>query len=200
MPISVGMTVLLWDAMDTLVRDPFRDAMPAFFEMTLAELLAAKHETAWGRFEVGELTEPAFLATFFRDGRAYDTDGFKACVREAYAWVDGMPELLAELHARGTVMHVLSNYPEWYRWIEERLGVSRYVPWTFVSCHTRVRKPDPEAYRTAARTLGVEPSECVFVDDRAGNCRAAGEVGMGTIHFAGDVPALRAELARRGLL
>jgi HAD superfamily hydrolase (TIGR01509 family) len=194
------MTVLLWDAMDTLVRDPFRDAMPAFFEMTLAELLVAKHDTAWASFEVGELTEPAFLATFFRDGRAYDTEGFKACVRAAYAWVDGMPELLAELQARGAAMHVLSNYPEWYRWIEERLGVSRYVPWTFVSCHTRVRKPDPAAYRGAAQALGVAPSECVFIDDRAGNCRAAGKVGMATIHFAGDVPALRAELARLGLL
>jgi FMN hydrolase / 5-amino-6-(5-phospho-D-ribitylamino)uracil phosphatase len=194
------MTVLLWDAMDTLVRDPFRDAMPAFFEMTLEEMLAAKHETAWGRFEVGELTELAFLATFFRDGRAYDTEGFKACVQRAYAWIDGIPELLGELRARGAAMHMLSNYPEWYRWIDERLGVSSYVPWTFVSCRTGVRKPDAAAYRGAARALGVEPSACLFIDDRAGNCKAAREVGMGAIHFAGDVPALRAELGRLGLL
>lgn len=28
--------VLLWDVMDTLVRDPFRDVMPGFFGMSLA--------------------------------------------------------------------------------------------------------------------------------------------------------------------
>jgi FMN hydrolase / 5-amino-6-(5-phospho-D-ribitylamino)uracil phosphatase len=192
--------VLLWDAMDTLVRDPFRDAMPAFFGMTLAELLAAKHETAWGRFETGELAEPEFLATFFRDRRPYDTEGFKACVRSAYAWIDGVEGVLAGLRARDVDMHVLSNYPEWYEWIEERLRISSYLPWTFVSCRTKVRKPDPRAFLRAARELGVSPLDCVLVDDRARNCDAARAVGMSTIHFEGDVATLRGHLGQRGLL
>jgi len=192
--------VLLWDAMDTLVRDPFRDAMPGFFGMTLAELLAAKHETAWGRFETGELTEPDFLATFFRDRRSYDTEGFKACIRNAYAWIDGIEAVLAELRARDVDMHVLSNYPEWYQWIEERLRISSYLPWTFVSCRTKVRKPDPQAFVRAARELGVSPSDCVLVDDRPRNCDAARAVGMSTIHFEGDIATLRGHLGQRGLL
>ena len=192
--------VLLWDAMDTLVRDPFRDAMPGFFGMTLDELLAAKHETAWGRFETGELTEPDFLLTFFRDRRSYDTEGFKACVRNAYAWVDGIEGVLAELRAKAVNMHVLSNYPEWYQWIEDRLRISSYLPWTFVSCRTKVRKPDPRAFLQAAHTLGVPPSDCVLIDDRERNCDAARAVGMPTIHFEGDANALRAHLRQGGLL
>jgi FMN phosphatase YigB (HAD superfamily) len=192
--------VLLWDAMDTLVRDPFRDAMPGFFGMTLDELLAAKHETAWGLFETGELTEPDFLLTFFRDRRAYDTEGFKACVRNAYAWVDGIEGVLAELRAKAVNMHVLSNYPEWYQWIEDRLRISSYLPWTFVSCRTKVRKPDPRAFLQAAHVLGVPPSQCVLIDDRTRNCDAARAVGMSTIHFDGDANALRAHLRQRGLL
>jgi HAD superfamily hydrolase (TIGR01509 family) len=192
--------VLLWDAMDTLVRDPFRDAMPGFFGMTLAELLAAKHETAWGQFETGELTEPDFLATFFRDRRSYDTQGFKACIQNAYAWIEGIESVLAELRAKAVPMHVLSNYPEWYLWIEECLRISSYLPWTFVSCRTKVRKPDPQAFVRAARDLGVPPSECLLIDDRARNCDAAGVVGMSTIHFEGDVATLRGHLRQRGLL
>jgi FMN hydrolase / 5-amino-6-(5-phospho-D-ribitylamino)uracil phosphatase len=202
MPMSRSMSrpVILWDAMDTLVRDPFRDAMPGFFSMTLPEMLAAKHPTAWSRFELGELTEQEFLATFFRDPRPFDTEAFRACVRNAYAWVDGMQDLLAEVRAGGADMHVLSNYPEWYLWIEERLRVSAYAAWTFVSCRTKVRKPDPEAFLRAARHLEVETSVCLFVDDRAGNCDAARAAGMPAIHFEGDVGALRERLRDHGLV
>jgi HAD superfamily hydrolase (TIGR01509 family) len=194
------LTIVLWDVMDTLVRDPFREVMPAFFGMTLDELLLAKHPSAWGHFERGQTTEREFLASFFRDGRAYDTAAFIECIRRAYRWVDGMEPLLASMCARGRAMHVLSNYPAWYQWIEERLGVSRYVPWTFVSCRTRVRKPEPEAFLLAARALGVAPGECLLIDDRPQNCDAARAIGMEAIWFRGDAALLRDDLGKRGAL
>jgi HAD superfamily hydrolase (TIGR01509 family) len=190
---------ILWDVMDTLVADPFRDAMPAFFGMTLAEMLEHKHPTAWASFERGELSEGEFLASFFKDGRAFDTAGFRSCVRAAYRWMVGIEALLEALERQGVSMHALSNYPEWYLWIEERLQLSRYVKWTFVSCHTRLRKPDPGVFRLAARELGHAPEECLFIDDRRSNCDAARAVGMDAIVFDGDVIRLAAELEQRGL-
>ena len=96
-------------------------------------------------------------------------------------------------------MHALSNYPCWYRLIEERLQLSRYVAWSFVSCETGVRKPAPEAYLHASRTLNVAPERCLFVDDRERNCDAARAVGMDAIVFR-SAEQLRQELARRELL
>jgi HAD superfamily hydrolase (TIGR01509 family) len=192
--------VILWDVMDTLVRDPFRDAMPGFFGMTLEQMLAAKHPSAWASFERGETSEEAFLQSFFRDGRSFDSEGFKACVRDAYAWVDGMQPLLAALHARGHDMHVLSNYPEWHQWIEQRLGLSRYLTWTFVSCRVGLRKPDPAVFQLAARELGVLAEACLFIDDRAVNCDAARRVGMAAIEFDGSATNLRQELTAQGWL
>ena len=46
---------MLMGLMDTLVVDPFRKVMPEFFGLTLQELIAAKHPTAWVRFERAEL-------------------------------------------------------------------------------------------------------------------------------------------------
>jgi FMN phosphatase YigB (HAD superfamily) len=191
---------ILWDVMDTLVVDPFRHVMPAFFGMTLAEMLAQKHPSNWGRFETSELTEAEFLPAFFADGRSFDCEGFKACVRASYTWIEGIEPLLAQLSARGLEMHTLSNYPHWYAWIEERLGLSRYVRWTFVSCLTGLRKPDPAAYAHAARQLGLPAEQLLFVDDRALNCEAARSIGMAAIHFQGDVRALERELAAAGAL
>ncbi|MGF1466128.1 MAG: HAD family hydrolase [Sandaracinaceae bacterium] len=191
--------VLLLDVMGTLVYDPFHEVMPSHFGMTLDELLAVKHPRAWVDFERGRLDEETFLRRFFADERPYDTAAFRAAVRSAYRFLPGIEPLLGELAQQGVPMHALSNYPCWYRMIEERVGLSRYVPWTFVSCKTGLRKPEPEAYRNAARALGVPLETCLFVDDRPANCAAAEAVGMQAMVFQG-AEGLRAELASRGML
>ena len=57
--------ILLFDVMNTLVYDPFYVEVPAFFGLTLAELHALKHPTAWLEFEVNAIDERAFLPRFF---------------------------------------------------------------------------------------------------------------------------------------
>ena len=191
--------VLLLDVMGTLVYDPFHEEMPSFFGMTLPELLEAKHPDAWVRFEHGELSEDEFLASFFADGRSYDGRAFVEHVRLSYRYLEGIEPLLRELSEQSVPMYALSNYSCWYRLIEERLELSRYVEWGFVSCETGLRKPAGEAYRHAAEALNVPPERCLFVDDRPSNCEGARRVGMQVILFE-DAEQLRRELMRRGLL
>ena len=50
-----------------------------------------------------------------------------------------------------------------------------------ISAEVRMHKPRPEIYRLAARSLGVEPAACVFVDDLRENCEGAEAVGMTAI-------------------
>ena len=186
--------VILWDVMDTLVRDPFREVMPAFFGLSLEEMMRLKHPNAWGRFERGELTEEQFLPSFFADGRSYDQAGFCEAIRSSYAWLDGMEAILARLAGAGLSMHALSNYPVWHRWIEERLGLSRYLSWSFVSCDMGIRKPERGIFERAAASLELSPAECLLIDDRAVNCDAARDVGMLAIQYRGDSEQLWTEL------
>lgn len=188
---------IFFDVMDTLVRDPFRDVIPGFFGLGLEELLAVKHPSAWVEFERGERDGASFLRDFFADGRAFDHAGFEAAVKAAYEWVPGMEPLVAALHALGVPLVALSNYPSWYEWIEERLGLGRYLDWARVSYRTGVRKPDPEAYLGAARALELPPRACLFVDDRQSNVDAARAVGMDAVRFEGAGP-LREALVARG--
>jgi HAD superfamily hydrolase (TIGR01509 family) len=192
--------LILWDIMDTLVRDPFFTHMPGYFGHGFDELVARLRPGVWVEFEVGKLSESDFYAGFFKDGRTFDGAGLKRCMREAYTWMDGIESLLAELKARGVAMHALSNYPPWYRLIEERLGLSRYVELSFISCHTGLRKPASEAFQHACAALGRPPGDCLFIDDRAVNCDAARALGLPALHFQGDVPKLRHQLEVAGLL
>ncbi|MCX4242108.1 HAD-IA family hydrolase [Paraliomyxa miuraensis] len=191
--------VLLLDVMDTLVHDPFFAEIPRFFGTSLRQLLPQLRAGAWVEFELDALDEATFLSRFFADGRAFDGPGLLATVRAGYRLLPGIEPLLAELRGRGVPMHALSNYPRWYRYIEEELRLSRYLQWSFVSCNTGVRKPDPQAYLGAAAALGVEPSACTFVDDRQSNCAAACSVGMDAVCFS-DAASLRSALVERGVL
>jgi FMN hydrolase / 5-amino-6-(5-phospho-D-ribitylamino)uracil phosphatase len=190
--------LLLLDVMGTLVRDPFFEEMPAFFGLTLKELLEQKHPRAWVDFEHGHIDEAACMGRFFLDGRTFDVEAFKRHIAEGYAWLPGVRELLEDLRRANVEMHTLSNYTPWYRMIEDRIGLSHYVPWTFVSCETGVRKPSADAYLHAARALGRPPSSCVFVDDRDVNVEGAWKVGMPAIVFK-DADSLRADLRSLGI-
>ena len=99
----------------------------------------------------------------------------------------------------GCPMHAVSNYSIWYEIIEEKLKLSRFLQWTFVSTRTGLRKPDPRCYSFAMETLNVSPADCIFVDDRTVNVEAAARLGMDAIQARG-VEALRADLLDRGVL
>ncbi len=191
--------VLLLDVMGTIVREPLMVEVPRFFETTLEELLPILSREAWFEFERGEIDELAFARRFFRDGRVFDCEGLKSAMVAGYDFLPGMESLLQELWARGVAMHALSNYPIWYRLIENKLRLSQYLGWSFVSCETGVRKPDAAAYTGAARALDTDTADCVFVDDRETNCAAARAVGMAAVRFT-SAPELRSELVGLGVL
>ena len=58
-----------------------------------------------------------------------------------------------------------------------------------------VRKPDPLIYRMMCETLGVEPADCVYLDDLGVNCKPAAALGMVAIKVSSEAQAL-AELSR----
>lgn len=185
--------ILLADVMSTICYDPFHEEIPAFFGMEMEELLEQKDPTAWVEFELGKIDEATFVERFFEGERSVDGEALRETVREAYEFMPGMEQLLADLDQAGWEIHAMSNYTTWYQLIERELGLSRFLDWSFVSCKTGVRKPDEAAYRNALEALGAAPEECVFVDDRTVNCEAAREVGIEAVCFEG-ADELRREL------
>lgn len=185
--------------MSTLVHDPIFVEVPAFFGCDVEALFRRLVPEVWYAFERGDLDEAEFFRRWMRDGTRVDVPALKRCLRGAYRYLHGVEPLLADLTAAGVELHALSNYPTWYRLIEESVGLSRYVRWTFVSCRTGIRKPDPEAYLGAARALDRPPAACLFVDDRPANVEAAEAVGMPALRFR-DADQLRADLIAAGVL
>ena len=192
-------TIVLFDVMGTIVHDPFFWEVPQFFGLRLEQVLAQKPPSAWREFEHGRTDEASYLQSFFADSRDFDHEGLRKAIQDAYYILDGVEDVLHELKNKGVSMHALSNYPVWYQWIEDKCKLSRFLEWTFVSCLTGFRKPALETYEHVAKTLNVDPSRCLFVDDRKQNCEGAEKVGMSSILFR-DAKQLRQSLKEHHLL
>lgn len=190
--------ILLFDIMDTIVRDPFYHDVPAFFRMPMEELLECKHPTAWIEFEKGLINETELARKFFKDGRDFDLEGLKNCMRRGYSYIEGVEGLLRALKQNNYEMHAFTNYPIWYEMIEDKLKLSTFLSWTFCSCTIGKRKPEPDFYLEVLRHLDVEPASCVFIDDRMRNVEAAEDVGIVGLHFK-NADSLRQDLSLLGI-
>ncbi|MCQ0971354.1 HAD family phosphatase [Paracoccus sp. TK19116] len=67
-----------------------------------------------------------------------------------------------------------------------------------VSGRERVAKPDLAIFRLLCTRNGLDPADCLFIDDSAANVAAARDLGMDAIRFT-DADALMHELASRGI-
>lgn len=194
----IEVATVAFDLMDTVVRDPYREALRAGTGLDPGELFATRDLSAWPRFERGELTEAEYFATY--GDLEVDVEAFHAARRGGYEWIAGMRELLQDLE--GVVERVAaSNYPVWVEELASGMldGCFEEV---WASHHLGVRKPDPEFYRRLCDRIDRRPGEVLFVDDREDNVEAAADLGMRAHLFAGGESGaddLRERLRREGL-
>ena len=181
--------------MDTVVRDPFREAWQAGSAgRPLSDVIAGRDPDAWPRFERGEWTEQQYFDSH-RTVRV-DVEKFHAARRAGYAWLPGMAELLDELE--GVAIRVAaSNYPVWIEELTATILAGRF-DLVVASHHLRVRKPEAEFYEGLLERLRLDADEVVFVDDREDNVRGALAVGMRAHLFVG-AEDLRERLRLEGI-
>ncbi|WP_245718170.1 HAD family hydrolase [Nocardia miyunensis] len=101
-------------------------------------------------------------------------------------------DLVVELADAGLRVGVLSNnVVEWEPYWRPMIGLDDVVTDLVDSCKVGFRKPDPEIFALAAERNGLDPRECLLVDDLAENCRAAERAGWTAIRFDDTDQAIR---------
>ena len=136
--------------------------------------------------EKGQITQADFLERLQAElGEEHSLDGM---LETYFAHLERNPEMIAylrELRERGLRMALLTNnVREWEpRWRPMLPEIDEIFEVVVDSAFVGMRKPEPEIYLLTVERLGVEPSDCVFVDDIAINCDAARELGMAAVWF-----------------
>jgi glucose-1-phosphatase len=150
------------------------------------------------KHERGEIRAAEYFATLRRtlDIRISDeqfSSGWNAIFE---AEPPGGFELFRALSARMPV-YAFSNSNAMHQGFWERkyattLGQFRGV---FVSCDLGMRKPEEEAYRQVADTIGFRPEQILFFDDTRENVCGARRIGMPAVHVRSIVD-IRESVAR----
>jgi len=115
------------------------------------------------------------------DGAAVVADGLLRRMFAASLPVPAMYDTIRTLRAAGLSTALLSN--SWGCDEYPRADFPGLFDTVVLSGEVGMRKPEREIFLHAARTLGLAPAECVFIDDMAANVAAAEACGMtGVLH------------------
>lgn len=112
--------------------------------------------------------------------------------------IPGTNDLVARLHGAGYGCYLLSNAGTNFMAFKDDIPAFSHMDGWVVSAFVHLMKPDPRIYRLLTDEYGLEPSECLFVDDNADNVRGAEVAGMRG-HLFTTPEALEADLRARGL-
>lgn len=184
---------VLWDMDGTLV-----DTEP--YWMATEEAIAAEHGGTWTHEDAMQLVGNDLIvsgeyikAKLGLTQSAEEVvelllDGVVDQVRHAVPWCAGARELLLALHDAGVPCALVTmSYQRFVAPILEHLP-----PETFRVIVTGDMvdngKPHPEAYLTAAAALGVDPADCVAVEDSPTGATSAAAAGCTVLVVPNHVP------------
>jgi putative hydrolase of the HAD superfamily len=109
-----------------------------------------------------------------------------------------MLSIAGKLRDRDFIVAILSDQTNWLGEINRKTPFFSRVDYVINSYIFGKSKRDPSVFRDAAKIIGFNPHQILFVDDNAGHVKRASEAGLKTIHFTG-IEEFRAELERLGL-
>ena len=128
--------------------------------------------------ETGELDEAAFEPPFAELLGLAESDGLIDRLFGGLGPDEAMIGAVRAARAGGVKTGLISN--SWGLGIYDRAPVDLFDE-TVISGDVGLHKPQPEIYTMACERLGVEPGDCVFVDDLRENITGAEAVGMTAI-------------------
>lgn len=195
-PEQAGLpAAVLWDMDGTLV-----DTEPYWIATEYA--MAEKYGGTWSQEQALSLVGNDLLSSGRVLKEAWDLpqspaevveellDGVVARVEESVPWQPGAPELLASLREAGVPCALVTMSYE--RFVAPIL---RHLPpetFRVIVTGDKVEqgKPHPEPYLTAAASLGLEPQDCVAIEDSNTGAKSAEAAGCSVLVVENHVPVL----------
>ena len=167
---------------------------------TEAAVAQMMREPAYAAYNAGTLKPQQFYEAMNKKfSLEVDFDEFARLWCDVFDPMDGMDELVRQLHGKVRLGLLSDTDPLHWNYIRERFEFIALIDKPTLSFETGFRKPAKEAYLAAVRNVGVETSQCLYVDDLMENVRGALNAGLEAVQFRG-ANLLRQEIRTRGIV
>lgn len=147
----------------------------------------------WKLLDAGLITRSEanlrMLARAKEYGRAFEVQGVLDDWMHILRPRRRMQELVRKLKSRGYCVYYLSNIPEDVLALLMERDFKGLFDGGVASCEVKINKPDPRIYQALLDKYQLKADECIFIDDRADNIKAASLLGLGTyqMHSVGSL-------------
>lgn len=147
---------------------------------------ATVRSSLWNEMDRGKMSDEELLAGFIANDPAIERE-----IREVFENVKGMIlrydyaiPWIRELKDKGYGIYVISNFAhKAHKECIDALDFLEEVDGGILSYQVKMIKPSPDIYRLLCSRYGLNPRECVFIDDTQKNVDAAIKEGMKGITF-----------------
>ena len=103
---------------------------------------------------------------------------------EGFPMIEGVPQLLKRLKDGGYCLAIASSSPLSYiRQVVTTLGIDSYFDILVSGEQVKNPKPAPDVFLETAKQMGLDPEECLILEDSANGCRAAKAAGIVCIAY-----------------
>jgi putative hydrolase of the HAD superfamily len=183
-----GIVAVMFDFGGVLAEEGFREGLmaigrsggliPERFFMEAAEIA---YESG---YVTGRTNESAFWDTLRkRTGISGSDRELRREVLDRFVLRPWVLESVELLRSKGFLTAILSDQTDWLDELDRKHGFFRYFHSVFNSFHLGNTKRNPSIFLDVTKTLGVSPTETLFIDDNPGNCERAESKGLRTILY-----------------
>lgn len=113
-------------------------------------------------------------------------------------FIEGMPELVADIKKSGAKVYLLSNvsigFAEQYHRVPQFVDLFSRFDGLVFSGPLGIIKPNAEIFHHLLNRYDLQADECIFIDDNEKNIAGAESVGIHGYLFDGDAEMLRKSL------
>jgi len=143
------------------------------------------HSGLWSSFEDGSCSESELVENFSSfAGKPLALVELKNAACAMFSPRPEMERLLGAVLAARSKVALVSNTNHWH-WehVSAQYAYVNTISHLSLSYEVGSNKPDKGIYLHAAKALGVEPSQCLFIDDLPENIAGARNLGMQAVLF-----------------
>ncbi len=192
---------VLFDFGGVLAEEGFREGLRAIARWAGLDpdgfFAAADELIASTGYLTGENVEAAFWQAVRKKTGVKARDGqMREAVLSRFTLREEVLEYVKKVREAGLVAGILSDQTDWLDELDAKAPFYGLFDRVFNSYKMKKSKRDPSVFHDVCESLGLEPGEVLFIDDRIPNIQRALRAGMKALHFR-DMECFRHGMRKR---
>lgn len=168
---------IIFDMYGVIVKQTGDDFVP-YVQQTFPHKSHDEIYAPWLKADVGEIKS---LDIWREIGFKGNIEKIEKDYLDTLELMDGFLEFIENVKNNYKTAVISNDSSEWSKYIREKFDINKYFNVISVSGDLKIQKPDKRIFFITLEKLGVEPKDCLYIDDREGNLKAAKEIGMNTV-------------------